>query len=35
VETKLGVIFGVFWCGIMNIHNKKLVHDASSKLREK
>jgi hypothetical protein len=21
-------IFGVFWCGIMNIHNKELVHDA-------
>jgi hypothetical protein len=20
--------FWVFWCGIMNIHNEKLVHDA-------
>jgi hypothetical protein len=26
---KLRLIFGVFfWCGIMNIHNEKLVHDA-------
>jgi len=22
---KLGIIFGVFWCGIMNIHNNKHV----------
>jgi hypothetical protein len=25
---ELGIIFGVFWCGIMNIHNNKVVHDA-------
>jgi hypothetical protein len=25
---KLGIIFGFFWCGIMNIHNNKFVHDA-------
>jgi len=27
-EKKKKIIFGVFWCGIMNIHNEKLVHDA-------
>jgi hypothetical protein len=28
VGKKLGIIFGIFWCGIMNIHNNKLVHNA-------
>jgi len=32
---KLGLSLGVFWCGIMNIHNNKLVHDAYNKLKEK
>ncbi len=26
-KRKLGIIFGGFWCGMMNIHNNKLVHD--------
>jgi hypothetical protein len=25
---------GFFWCGIMNIHNNKLVYDAYNKLGE-
>jgi hypothetical protein len=30
VPNKLGIIFGDFWCDIMNIErNIKLVHDAS------
>jgi hypothetical protein len=29
---KIRFIFGVFRCVIMNIHNKKLVHDALNKL---
>jgi hypothetical protein len=27
-EKNYKIIFRVFWCGIMNIHNKKLIHDA-------
>jgi hypothetical protein len=32
-EKKMGkklqkLFLGFFWCGIMNVHNKKLVHDA-------
>jgi hypothetical protein len=26
-KIKLGIIFGGFWRGIMNIYNNKLVHD--------
>jgi hypothetical protein len=32
---KLRIFFGGFWCGIMDICNKKLVHDALKKFREK
>jgi hypothetical protein len=29
LAKKFGIIFAIFsWCGIMNIHNNKLVHDA-------
>jgi hypothetical protein len=26
-REKIGIIFGVFWCGIMKNFNKKIVHD--------
>jgi hypothetical protein len=28
------LFMGFFWCGIMNIHNNKLVYDAYNKLGE-
>jgi hypothetical protein len=32
---KIKDYFWGFWCGIMNIHNKKLVHDDFKKTKEK
>jgi hypothetical protein len=27
IGENLRIIFGVFWCGIMNIDNNKILHD--------